>query len=96
MTEEKRYFGKRYLYNFLKEHGYDVPKMKDMLYEFYHGDERLIDLWEEKIKLYSPTRRVIYVTIYENTDTGQNELEYSKYVDGVLNYQVKNGETTVR
>ncbi len=90
----KRYFGKRYLYNFLKEHGYDVPKMKDLKYEFYRGREWLRTFFEE-VELFSPNRRVIYVTIYEDTENRRKILKHSEYVDGVLNYQKKNGEVTV-
>ena len=87
------YSGKKQLYKFLKDKGYNVPIMKLMEYTFYRGDEWLkyYDL-----KLYSPARGVIYVTVCEeNKDGEQVEKEYSKYMNGVLNYQIKNGKKTV-
>ncbi len=99
------YYGKKYLYNFLNER-YDIteilkdygikPKMKDFNYQFYRGDEWLKSFAEE-IEIYSPCRGVIYVTLSEIDDeTGdKHQIEYSKYVDGVLNYQKKCGEILV-
>lgn len=90
------YHGKRYLYNFLKEHGYDVPKMKEMQYYNHRGSEWLkTDL--EDIELYSPSRGVIYVTINDIDDEtcDKHKAEYSEYVNGVLNYQEKNNTITV-
>ncbi len=36
-----KYQGKKQLYEFLVSHGYEVPKMKEMEYTFYHGREWL-------------------------------------------------------
>ena len=92
-----KYYGKRYLFQFLKNYGYEVPKMKEMIYEKYRGNEWLKTAFEE-IRLYSPQRGVIYVTINEIDDeTGKKtELEYSKYVYGVLDYQTRRGKIRYR
>ena len=87
------YAGKKELYNFLKDKGYEVAKMKEMRYEKYRGTEWLkyYDL-----DLYSPCRGVIYVTVYgEDAEGKEFEAERSKYVDGVLNYQTKKGHCTI-
>lgn len=88
------YHGKKYLYSFLKERGYEVPKMKEMNYAFYRGAEWL-KTWFEEIRVISPCRGVIYVTVNQEDDenTGKKlpPIEYSKYVDGNLTYQEKNG-----
>ena len=91
-----KYHGKKYLYNFLKAHGYNVPKMREMNYEFYRGSEWLKTLWNE-IEVFSPSRGVIYVTLNDIDDetAAKTQAEYSKYVDGVLTYQTKNGKTTI-
>lgn len=91
-----KYYGKRYLYNFLKEQGYDVPKLKEMSYHFYRGSEWLKSYYEE-IKVYSPKRGNICVTLREYDEERECffEKEYSVYVDGILNYQKKKGNTTV-
>lgn len=98
------YHGKRYLYNFLKERydlsailDYDRPvKMADFNYAKRRGFEWLETAFKE-IQLTSPCRDVIYVTINEIDDeTGKKtQIEYSKYINGVLNYQTKNGKTTI-
>lgn len=91
-----KYYGKKYLYNFLKDHGYEVPLMKKFNYEFYRGTEWL-KTWFNEIHVFSPVRGVIYVTLNEIDDgTGKKkEIEYSKYIDGVLEYQTKNGKQTI-
>ena len=62
-----KYHGKKYLYNFLKAHGYNVPKMREMNYEFYRGSEWLKTLWNE-IELFSFSRGVIYLTLNDIGD----------------------------
>lgn len=91
-----KYYGKRYLYQFLDNYCYKVPKMKEMIYEKYCGNEWLKTPFEE-IKLYSPSRGVIYVTVnLLDDETGEKtEVEYSKYVHGVLNYQTKRGKVSI-
>ena len=80
----KKYHGKNYLYSFLKERGYDVPKRKEMEYKFYRGSE-----WLEGdfLKAYSPIRDVIFVTVKAECDEREIEIEYSKYENGVITYQ---------
>lgn len=91
-----KYHGKRYLYNFLKAHGYDVPKMREMNYTFYRGSEWLKAFWSE-IEVFSPTRGVIYVTLNDIDDETceKTQAEYSKYVNSTLNYQTKYGKQTI-
>lgn len=91
-----KYYGKRYLYNFVKKHGYNVPKMREMNYAFYRGSEWIKSAFEE-IYVSSPTRGVVYVTLNDiDNETGAKmQAEYSKYVDGVLNYQTINGKQTI-
>ncbi|MCM1440979.1 MAG: hypothetical protein NC131_17525 [Roseburia sp.] len=86
--QEKRYFGKRYLYNFLKEHGYAVPKMKEMNYKFFRGDEWLETVVSKKIRLYSTqTIGIIAVHTYDYDEDGNKiETEYSVYSHGDLIY----------
>lgn len=101
-----KYYGKRFLYNFLQEHGYDVNallkdyckeiKMKDFYYTFFRGTEWLKSLCHE-IEIYSPCRRVVYVQITKTDDETGEEIcaERSKYIDGILDYQTKYGEITI-
>lgn len=97
MSSTIKYYGKRYLFNFLKEHGYEVPQMKEFCYEFYRGTEWLKTMYFEEIYVNSPARGVIYVTLNEfDEETGQKkQVERSKYVDGVLEYQTKHGKQTI-
>ena len=87
-----KYHGKNYLYGFLKEHGYAVPKRKEMEYEFYHGSEWLRGYL---LEAYSPMRDVIYVTVKEECEEREVQVEYSKYVNGLLEYQENRGGITV-
>lgn len=97
MSSTIKYYGKRYLFNFLKDHGYDVPLMKEFIYKFYRGSEWLKTMYLEEIEVYSPARGVVYVTLNEFDDETdeKRQAEYSKYVDGVLNYQTKYGKCTI-
>lgn len=78
------YHGKNYLYNFLKEHGYTVPKRKEMKYRFFRSSE-----WLESylIKAWSPLRDIIFVTVKEECDDRAIEVEYTKFVKGVIVFQ---------
>lgn len=88
-----KYAGKTALYKFLKEHGYDVPKMKDMRYEKYRGTEWL-KYWQ--LELYSPFRGLIFVFVTHKNDDGiTEEIERSNYKNGKLVYQIKNGKCTI-
>ena len=87
-----KYHGKNYLYGFLKEHGYVVPKRKEMEYKFYRGNEWLCGYL---LEAYSPKRDVIYVTVKEEREEREIQIEYSKYVNGALEYQNKCGVTTI-
>lgn len=89
-----KYHGKNYLYKFLQEHGYDVPMRKDMEYTFYRGSEWLRSYL---LEAYSPKRDVIYITLKEEDVDNDKivEIEYSKYVNGVIDYQVKRGHRTI-
>lgn len=91
-----KYHGKRYLYNFLKEHGYNVPKMKEMNYAFYRGSEWIMSAFKE-IYVSSPVRNVIYVSLNEIDEETDKKVttEYSEYVNGVLDYQTINGKQTI-
>ena len=71
------YFGKRYLYNFLKEHGFEVPKMKEFRYvRRVRGDEILVTVLEEQaFDLFCDKGKAIYISVYErsfNTDGSSN------------------------
>lgn len=60
------YLGKRYLYNFLKEQGFEVPQMKDFRYVRARGDEIFETVLEEQdIELFCVRGKAIYVSIYE-------------------------------
>lgn len=87
-----KYHGKKYLYDFLMEHGYTVPNRKEMEYKFYRGSEWLKSFL---LEAYSPMRDVIYVTVKEEHEEREVQIEYSKYVNGVLEYQEKRGRITV-
>lgn len=89
-----KYHGKNYLYKFLQEHGYDVPMRKEMEYKFYRGSEWLKGFL---LEAYSPKRDVIYITLKEEDVDNDKivEIEYSKYVNGVIDYQVKRGHRTI-
>lgn len=87
-----KYYKKTYLYNFLADRGYSVPKKIWMEYEFYRGNEWLRG---DLLEAYSPKRGVIYVTVKENREEREVEVEYSKYENGVLVYQVLDGKRVI-
>ena len=86
------YHKKNYLYKFLAERGYSVPKKAEMVYEFYRGSEWLRG---DLLKAYSPARGVVYVTVKEEREEREVQVEYSKYENGVLVYQVLDGKRVV-
>lgn len=97
-----KYYGKRYLYNFLKEHGYSVPKLKDMEYKYYRGSEwlksELLVPFSAKagIEVYVDSKQcdVFSVTLCELDISGcPREVEFTRYQNGSIRYQVKNGIT---
>lgn len=88
-----KYDGKMKLYNFLIGKNYEVPIMKRMEYTSFRGNEWLKYFG---LKLFRPVHGIIYVTREEETEDGEiKRVEYSKYVDGVLDYQILNGKQTV-
>lgn len=98
-----KYYGKRYLYNFLKEHGYSVPLLKDMEYKCYRGSEWLksepLASFSAKVGVEvcvdSMQRDVVCVTLCELDINGHPcEVEFTRYQNGTIRYQVKNGITT--
>ena len=86
------YHKKTYLYKFLAERGYSVPKKSEMVYEFYRGSEWLRG---DLLEAYSPARGVVYVTVKEEREAREVQVEYSKYENGVLVYQVLDGKRVV-
>ncbi len=61
-----KYLGKRYLYNFLKKQGFEIPLMKEFRYVRARGDEIFETVFEEQdIALFCVRGKAIYVSIYE-------------------------------
>lgn len=98
-----KYYGKRYLYNFLKERGYNVPQFSEMEYKCYRGSEWLksypltlgYDTVGLEVYVDGSQRNVIRVVRNElSEDDIPYQVELSKYVDGDLNYQQLNYRVT--
>lgn len=86
------YQGKRKLYQFLVSHGYNVPKMKEMEYQFYRGSEWLRDFFHE-IELYSPHAGRVCVTTYEENSEGKIVAnEVCTYLEGNPIYKTIRGK----
>ena len=88
-----KYYGKRYLYTFLKEHGYNVPHFRDMKYKHSRCNEYLeskpltLDYGAAGIEVFveSRQRRAIRIWRYELSEDGRPyQVEWSNYYDGVL------------
>lgn len=75
-----KYHGKIYLYNFLKERGYEVPKRKEMTYSFFRGAEWLKS---DLLEAWSPKREMIFVRVKEDRGEEDVEIEWSQYINGV-------------
>lgn len=90
-----KYQGKKRLYEFLVSHGYEVPKMKEMEYTFYHGREWLKDRHNE-IELYAESSLSIYVTtFYERLDGKIAGDEHIHYFDGKIIYKSIRGKNVL-
>lgn len=84
-----KYLGKKRMYQFLVDNGYNVPKMKEMSYEFYRGSEWLRVPYG-LIDLYCPNGKDLYLSVYEYTNEEEyerREIERSHYRDGVCVYK---------
>ena len=87
------YHGKNYLYDFLKEHGYDVPKLKkEMQYSFFRGSEWLKS---DLLEAWSPKRDVILVTAKREGENHNAELERTQYIKGVIVFKKLNGSYVI-
>ena len=82
------YHGKNYLYDFLKEHGYDVPKRKEMQYSFFRGSELLKS---DRLEAWSPKRDIIFVSVKEDCGEQIKEVEWSKFNKGICEFKKRNG-----
>lgn len=87
------YHGKNYLYDFLKEHGYDVPKRKEMQYSFFRGSEWLKS---DLLEAWSPIRNVIFVSVKEyRVGQMKKEIEWSRYTNGICVFKKLNGSYVI-
>ena len=71
-----KYLGRRALYNFLIEKGYEVPKLKNMEYGKYHGDE-----WLKcgEIDVFCVRCKFIYVSVFEYIEERDFYFETGRY-----------------
>ncbi len=99
-----KYYGKRYLYNFLKKCGYTLPKMNELVYSRYCGSEWIkseplaFDSAKVAIEAYvnGNQRGVIRVTLCQLDMSGcPHEIEYSKFINGALDYQELNHKIVI-
>lgn len=86
------YHGKNYLYDFLKKHGYDVPKRKEMRYSFHRGSEWLKS---DLLEAWSPKREMIFVSVKEGRGGQIKEVEWSKYNSGICEFKKLNGSYVI-
>ena len=86
------YHGKNYLYDFLKKHGYDVPKRKEMQYSFFRGSEWLKS---DLLEAWSPKREMIFVSVKEDRGEQIKEVEWSKFNKGICEFKKLNGSYVI-
>ena len=87
-----KYQGKRRLYEFLKTQGFTVPKMKEMKYEFYHGNEWLRC---DEIGLFGTFSNMTVTTYaYDEEEDKDIEVGFFSYRNGECVY--KRERTTVK
>jgi hypothetical protein len=89
-----QYYGKKFLYNFLKSKGYKVPMMKHMEYEKYRGTEWLKTHWSVKWEEDSLDIRLtslvyggrILISTYEYDEETDKDIEtiYEVYLNDKL------------
>lgn len=88
-----KYQGKRRLYEFLKSHGYEVPKLSEMEYSTYRGSEWLKSL---EIEVYARSGACVFVTTYEYNEEGERkEKGYVSYRAGEAVYKTERGKRVV-
>ena len=63
-----KYLGKKYLYNFLKDQGFSIPKLKDFYYAKWRGDEWIRG---EKFFVMSYLGKAISIDVFEFDDLGE-------------------------
>lgn len=66
-----KYFGKRYLHNFLTAQGFEPPKMKDFEYDKSRGDEWIENVAcnQKKFDLFCIHQKVMYLSVFEYDDS---------------------------
>lgn len=80
-----KYQGKRRLYEFLKAHGFTVPKMKEMGYKFYRGNEWLRC---DEIGLFSAFPNITVSTYAYDEETDKDiEVGFFSYRNGECVYK---------
>ena len=76
-----KYFGKRYLYNFLTSHGFEPPKLKNMEYGKYRGDE-----WLRcgTLDLFCIFGQTINVSVLEYDELTDDQYETERHAFGIF------------
>ncbi len=74
-----KYFGKRYLHNFLTAQGFEPPKMKDFEYGKNRGDEWIKTDDEKKFDLFCVRQKAMYLSVFEYDDSTDKDYETERY-----------------
>lgn len=101
-----KYLGKRYLYNFLKEQGFEIPLMKEFRYVRACGDEIFETVLEENdVTLFCVRGVAIYISVYErfiDSDWNSKRVEVKRlayHLDEnsmwIKHYECENGKIIV-
>lgn len=77
-----KYLGKRYLYNFLKEQGFEIPLMKEFRYVRARGDEIFDTVLEENdVELFCVRGKAIFISVYKrfvNSDGSSKRVQVKR------------------
>jgi predicted small metal-binding protein len=85
-----KYYGKRYLYHFLKSHGYALPKMKETIYKKYGSAEWLTAQCSgySTLQLYSLGYNCrFHVFVYEDGEDKEVQVLHREYIHGELEWE---------
>ena len=93
-----KYFGKRYLHNFLKEKKFSPPALKEMEYGKYRGDEWLRC---DTLDAFCTYGKMIHVSVLEYDEKKDKHVETERYGFDLANdkwyktYERKNNEILI-
>jgi elongation factor P--beta-lysine ligase len=99
MTQKWKYYGKRYLYKFLLEHGFQLPKPIEMEYYKSRGTElfetrNAVELPYSSLELIADpkvSRIAVYVYDYTEDDVRYTKT-YKVYKNGMLHFSEERNE----